>query len=130
VPAIRFVTSDRVVEFDDGTEVNLLRTAIRNECGVPYKCASGNCGTDRVHVESGAENLSPVRRKERDRLGSLVDEGWRLACQTYTAGDVSLTWDPDQKALPPGRAAARLREKWLTGEAETAGEQEEIADVG
>jgi ferredoxin len=126
VPTIRFVTSDRVVDFDDGTEVNLLRTAIRNECGVPYKCASGNCGTDRVHVESGAANLSPVRRKERDRLGTLVDEGWRLACQTYTSGDVALSWDPDQKALPPGRAADRLREKWASGEAEV----EETADVG
>ena len=75
-------------------------------------------------IESGAENLSPVRRKERDRLGELVDEGWRLACQTYTAGDVALSWDPDQTALPPGRAADRVREKWLSGEAE------ETADVG
>jgi ferredoxin len=123
MPAIRFVTSDRVVEFDEGSEVNLLRTAIRNDCGVPYKCASGNCGTDRVHVESGAENLSPVRRKERDRLGDLVDEGWRLACQTYTSGDVAVTWDPDQKALPVGRAADKLRERWLA-------EPEEAADVG
>jgi ferredoxin len=123
MPAIRFVTSDRVVEFDEGSEVNLLRTAIRNDCGVPYKCASGNCGTDRVHVESGAENLSPVRRKERDRLGDLVEEGWRLACQTYTSGDVAVTWDPGQKALPVGRAADKLRERWLA-------EPEEAADVG
>ena len=48
MPRIRFETSDREVSFPDGDEVNLLRVAIRNECGIPFKCASGNCGTDPV----------------------------------------------------------------------------------
>jgi ferredoxin len=112
VPTIHFRTTGRVVEFDPGTEVNLLRVAIRNECGVPYKCASGNCGTDRVLIESGHEHLSSVRRKERDRLGDDIDLGYRLACQTYTDGDVTLSWDAAGPTLPE-RAAQRLRERWL-----------------
>jgi ferredoxin len=123
VPTIRFLTTGRAVEFPDGDEVNLLRVAIRNECGVPYRCASGNCGTDRVFVDDGVANLSPPRRRERDRLGDLLDEGWRLACQTYVAGDVAVRWDPDQRALDehavdralPDRAAERIRARWLAG---------------
>ena len=61
MPTIRFVTSNAAVDFPEGDDVNLLRVAIRNDCNVPYKCASGNCGTDRVLVVDGAENLSPPR---------------------------------------------------------------------
>jgi ferredoxin len=122
LPTIEFRTSGRTVDFDDGSEVNLLRVAIRNDCGVPYRCASGNCGTDRVYVEAGAEHLSPIRRKERERLGDAVDAGWRLACQTYASGDVSLSWDPNQQALD-GRAGEKLRERWLAkSDAEGAGD--------
>lgn len=125
MPSIEFRTSGCRVDFEHGAEVNLLRVAIRNDCGVPYKCASGNCGTDRVLVEAGQEHLSPVRRKERERLGDAVEHGWRLACQTYATGDVTLSWDPDQRPLE-GRAAERLRERWLAA----ADDEGANADVG
>lgn len=121
---ITFATSGRTVDVEDGSEVNLLRLAIRHDCGVPYRCASGNCGTDRVHVDAGAEHLSAVRPKERDRLGDLIDDGWRLACQTYASGDVTLSWDPAQQALLPDRAQQKLRERWLSVP------DEERTDVG
>lgn len=114
MPAIHYLPTGRSIEFESGTEANLLRVAIRNDCGVPYRCASGNCGTDRVFIESGAEHLSPVRRKERDRLGDDVDHGWRLACQTYTSGDVALSWGEPAASVLPERAAAKLRERWLS----------------
>ena len=110
MPTIEFRTSGRTVELGDGEEVNLLRTSIRHDCGVPYKCASGNCGTDRVLVEQGAEHLSRIRPKERDRLGDDVDRGYRLACQTYVSGDVTVSWD-----TAPVAESARLRERWLAG---------------
>jgi ferredoxin len=119
VPEIHFKTSDRVVSFPDGDDVNLLRVAIRYECGLPWRCASGNCGTDRVLVEEGAEHLSTPRRRERDRLGDLLGQGYRLACQTYASGDVVVTWDPDQRGLDEDSAAGeRLKAKWL-GAADT-----------
>jgi ferredoxin len=118
VPTIHFATSGRSVDFEDGTEVNVLRVAIRHDCGVPYRCASGNCGTDRVHVDAGAGNLSPLRRKERDRLGDDADRGWRLACQTYASGDVTISWagagtEAGDAALER-RAAEALRRRWLS----------------
>ena len=122
MPTIRYLTTNCAVDFDDGEDVNMLRVAIRNEVGVPYRCASGNCGTDRVHVEEGAENLSAPRKRERERLGPLLDEGWRLACQTYAEGDCAVSWDPDQKPLDeravdrslPSAANERLRKRWLS----------------
>jgi ferredoxin len=115
MPSIRFDTTEKVVTFPEGEEVNLLRIAIRNECGIPFRCASGNCGTDRVRVLEGAENLDPPRRRERDRLGELLAQGYRLACQTYVRGDLSVAWDPDQVGLDEGsRAYDRLKQVWLS----------------
>ena len=115
MPRIRFDTSDKEVSFAEGDEVNLLRVAIRNECGIPFKCASGNCGTDRVRVLEGADHCVPPRRRERERLGELLDDGYRLACQTYVSGDVSVAWDPDQTEMEAsGRAYDRLRQVWLS----------------
>jgi ferredoxin len=114
MPTIRFSTSGREVTFPDGDEVNLLRVAIRNDCGIPFKCASGNCGTDRVRVEAGMENLLPARRRERERLEDLMDRGYRLACQTYVKGDVTVGWDPDQGELgAKGRVYDKLKQVWL-----------------
>ena len=115
MPTIRFLTTDRAVDFDEGDDVNLLRVAIRQECGVPYKCAGGNCGTDRVRVVEGAENLERPRRREKETLGDeLLEQGYRLACQTYVHGDVAVSWDPNQTALVSTRAAGKLRDKWLS----------------
>lgn len=114
MPQIRFETSDSEVEFPDGEDVNLLRVALRHECGVPWKCASGLCGTDRVRVVAGAENLSPPRRRERELLGDLLDDGVRLACQTYVSGPVTVVWDPNQKSIDEdSRAGRRLLTQWL-----------------
>ncbi|MEP7202790.1 MAG: 2Fe-2S iron-sulfur cluster binding domain-containing protein [Ilumatobacteraceae bacterium] len=111
---IRFSTTGREVTFAEGDEVNLLRIAIRNDCGIPFKCASGNCGTDRVRVEAGSENCMPMRRRERERLAELVDQGYRLACQTYVNGDVTVAWDPEQIGLDEGsRVYDKLKQVWL-----------------
>jgi ferredoxin len=114
MPEINFETSGRIANFAEDEEVNVLRVSIRQECGVPWRCASGNCGTDRIRIVSGAEHLSPVRRRERERLGALLDEGYRLACQTYTSGNVTVAWDPEQKGLDEDtEAARRLKSRWL-----------------
>jgi ferredoxin len=116
---IRFETSDREIELPEGDDVNLLRFAMRHEVGLPWKCASGLCGTDRVLIVEGAEHLSPPRRREKDRLGDLIDEGVRLACQTYVSGPCTVVWDPDQRGIDEdSEAGKRLKARWLAGEDE------------
>ena len=115
MPTIKFVTSNSAVDFPEDGDVNVLRVSIRNECGIPYRCASGNCGTDRVYVESGAENLSTPRKREREASRRAARPGWRLACQTCALGDCvhvgSRTEGPRQAGRRPlaavgGRRAA------------------------
>lgn len=114
MPKIKFETSETEVQFPQGQDVNLLRLAIRYECGVPWKCATGLCGTDRVRVIEGAEHLSPPRRREQRLLGDLIDDGVRLACQTYASGSVTVIWDPGQKSIDAdSRAGKRLLTQWL-----------------
>jgi ferredoxin len=117
MPRIRFETSGREVEFPEGEDVNVLRVAIRNDCGVPWKCASGLCGTDRITVLEGLENFEPARRRERERLGDLIDDSVRLACQSYVRGDVTVAWDPDQRGIDEdSKAGKRLKAVWLGAE--------------
>ena len=114
MPSINFQTSETKVDFPDGEDVNLLRISLRHECGLPWKCATGLCGTDRVRVLDGAEHLSPPRRRERKLLGDLLDEGVRLACQTYVSGPITVIWDPEQKGIDEdSRAGKRLLSQWL-----------------
>jgi ferredoxin len=114
MPTIKFQTSGSEVEFPEDEDVNLLRVSLRNDCGVPWKCATGLCGTDRVRVIDGAEHLSPPKRREKELLGDLLDEGVRLACQTYVTGPITVIWDPEQKSIDEdSRAGKRLLARWL-----------------
>ena len=63
MPTIRFITSGHTVTVpdEDADDLNLLRAAIKYGAGLPFRCASGQCGTDRVKVVEGAENLSTMR---------------------------------------------------------------------
>lgn len=94
MPALNFHSSNKSIEVDPDT--NLLRTSIRFEGGVPYKCGGGICGTCTVLVVEGHEHLSKVMKKELVRLGQeKINQGFRLACQTFLTGDVTIAWGED-----------------------------------
>jgi len=68
---------------------NLLYEAISHSIMIPFNCTSGRCGTCRIRVLEGAENLSEVGDREALRLGEeRIEQGFRLACQSYVFGDV------------------------------------------
>jgi ferredoxin len=86
---------------------NLLRVSLRQQGGIPFKCGAGICGTCRCKIESGIEHTDKVKQKERKHLTDAdLAGGYRMACQTFIAGDVSVSWIPlaDRKAAvkPPG----------------------------
>lgn len=74
---------------------NLLRLSIREKGGIPFKCGGGLCGTCRCKVEHGIEHTDAIKDKERKHL-SEVDfaAGYRMACQTFVNGDISVSWIP------------------------------------
>jgi ferredoxin len=91
MPLITFQTSDKTIEV--ANDANLLRTSIRYEGSVPFKCGGGLCGTCKVRIVEGNDNLSKVMKKEIDRLGEeKISQGFRLACQTFITGDVTIAW--------------------------------------
>lgn len=106
---IHFAGTNKSTEIEEGEETNILRASIRYEGGIPYRCGGGLCGTCKIHIEEGAENLTGIKKQEVARLGDDLQKGYRLACQTFATGDVTVSWDTsvDVKASP------KLKELWL-----------------
>lgn len=101
---ITFLTNDgKTVSAPENS--NLLRVSLREQGGIPFKCGGGLCGTCRCRIESGREHTDAVKPKERKHLSEEdLQQGYRMACQTFVNGDVSVSWIPLSERRP---AAAR-----------------------
>jgi len=72
---------------------NLLRVSLREKGGIPFKCGGGLCGTCKCRIEAGLEHTDAVKPKERKHLTEAdLADGYRMACQTFIKGDVSVSW--------------------------------------
>lgn len=91
---ITFITNnDKVVAAPSG--VSLLRTSIREQGGIPFKCGGGLCGTCRCRIERGLEHTDAVKPKEKKHLSEEdLQNGFRMACQTFVNGDIAVSWQP------------------------------------
>ena len=102
MPRITFITNNHLtVEAPDNS--NLLRVSLRERGGIPFKCGGGLCGTCRCRIESGIEHTDAIKPKERKHLSEQeFGAGYRMACQTFILGDVSVSWVPlaDRGASP------------------------------
>ena len=67
-----------------GVEVHRGLKAKLNACG-----GNGQCGTCWVNVLDGAENLSP-RTAVEEKRGAKKPPSYRMACQAFVNGDVSV----------------------------------------
>lgn len=89
---------------------NLLRVSLREQGGIPFKCGGGLCGTCKCRIEAGLENTDEIKAKERKHLSAEdFKNGYRMACQTFVKGDVSVSWQPGSRhseAVPAGAARA------------------------
>jgi ferredoxin len=91
---VTFITNaGKTAEAPDNS--NLLRVSLREQGGIPFKCGGGICGTCRCKIESGLENTDAIKPKERKHLTEEdFRQGYRMACQTFLNGDVSVSWVP------------------------------------
>ena len=95
---VRFVSEGLEVDIESG--VSLIELADEVDCDITFGCKSGTCGTCRIRVVKGAENLTPMQADEREFLlgfGAHADE--RLGCQVTINGDCSIKYiglDDDQ----------------------------------
>jgi ferredoxin len=74
---------------------NLLRVSMQGDGGIPFKCGGGVCGTCKCRIEHGLEHTDKIKPKERKHLSDEeIGQGYRMACQTFVNGDVTVSWQP------------------------------------
>lgn len=77
--------------YDVEKETTILIAAIRNGLHLPHDCTEAICGTDRVKVLSGEQNLSMKGDNEELTLTMLnADPNDRLGCVARILGDVTV----------------------------------------
>ncbi|WP_420992525.1 2Fe-2S iron-sulfur cluster-binding protein [Cupriavidus sp. 30B13] len=104
---ITFLTNDsKVVSAPENS--NLLRVSLREKGGIPFKCGGGLCGTCKCKIESGLESTDAIKPKERRHLtDEQFAQGYRMACQTFVNGDISVSWEPQAGPAKPLSIAVR-----------------------
>lgn len=97
---VNFLPEGRTVRARTG--VSLLEAGRRAGAGIRTRCGGkAACLMCKVRVEAPA-GLSPLTPNERNKLGGLAEEGYRLACQAKITGKVTVHVPED-----PLKAAVR-----------------------
>ena len=111
MPIVKFVKEKKEIEVPEGANLRseAIKAGINLNQGLNGMGASVNrymnckgmglCGTCRVLVKQGVENLSPRTRRERFKLAlSLASIGheneMRLSCQAEVRGDCTVEMTP------------------------------------
>ncbi len=98
---ITFHPQNKTVKVKKGTTI--LSVALKERVSIRHKCGGkGSCTTCKVKLSGVKNDVSPPRPAEIQRLGqSMLDQGFRLACQTRIFGTVEaeVPVDPLQAAV-------------------------------
>jgi len=89
MPKVTFMPAGRSFEVSTGTTV--LVSAIQNGLQLRHDCTEAICGTDRVKILSGKEQLSEKTENEEltlEMMNAGPDE--RLGCVARILGDVTV----------------------------------------
>ncbi|RBW70983.1 2Fe-2S iron-sulfur cluster-binding protein [Bacillus taeanensis] len=94
MPKLNFLTSGKVFEVPENSSI--LRMSLRYDGDLPNRCGGGTCGSCVCKIEEGQEHTDKVKPQEQRKLGDeWLDKGYRLGCQTFINGDVTLSWDEE-----------------------------------
>jgi ferredoxin len=75
-------STGRIVEIDAVRGAALVDLCDAHSAPIPFNCRVASCGTCRIHVLQGAEQLLPPAEDELDLLDAFnAPPGIRLACQ-------------------------------------------------
>ena len=90
MPTLTIINDGTVIE--TSAAVSILNALLRNGTDIQHRCGGkAVCGTCRVRIVDGAKFLSPMRDRENTRLQAVkAPRDFRLACQTFTFGDVTI----------------------------------------
>jgi ferredoxin len=89
MPKVTFVPAGQSFEVASGTTI--LVSAIQNGLQLRHDCTEAICGTDRVRILSGKENLSEKTENEELTLEMMkAGTNERLGCVARVLGDVTV----------------------------------------
>jgi ferredoxin, 2Fe-2S len=109
---VTFLPENKTVTVRKGTTLlaasRLAKVAIRTRCG-----GYAGCLMCKVVAEDSS-GLSPAEEKERNKLGSSMAEGYRLACQAKAVGSaiVRVPEDPLKAAIRAQLARQQEEDLW------------------
>ena len=88
---MHFILEDMDVEVPKGA--TFFDVVNASGADVTFGCRNGTCGTCRIRIDQGLENLSAMNSEERDFLESMdANTNERLGCQVCILGDVSVDY--------------------------------------
>jgi ferredoxin len=97
LPIVKIELTDQSYKMDVYEGANLLLEAASGSIPIPFQCTTGRCGTCRVYVQEGMENLSDYTDSELYRLeDDVLAAGGRLACQSFVYGDIRISVKPEK----------------------------------
>jgi ferredoxin len=90
MPKVTFVTDKRTIEIPSGSKITDV--VDEHQATLPFGCRLGSCGTCRVIIEAGMENLNPRNQTEEELFENFtsVRDDERLGCQLIVYGDVRI----------------------------------------
>jgi ferredoxin len=87
MPKITFVANNKTYEVPVGA--SFLDFCQVNRVPHDFGCTVGSCGTCRLVLEVGADQVNPITEEESETLEMCTDvAGARLGCQLTINGDV------------------------------------------
>jgi ferredoxin, 2Fe-2S len=109
LPTVHFSPDQRKIQVRPGTTVldasSKARVQIRTRCDGKAACLMCKVIID---DQSG---LSPMKINEKLKLGSLIESGYRLACQACVVGDTQVTVPEDPLKAAIRALLAKQREE-------------------
>jgi len=89
MPKVTFLKTGDVLECEPGT--SFLDLCQENGAPHEFGCTVGSCGTCRLEIVEGAENVQAPSDEERETVEMCTDvEGARLGCQLTIQGDIAV----------------------------------------
>jgi ferredoxin len=89
MPKITFLANGQVAEVAAGS--TFLEYCQNNAAPHDFGCTVGSCGTCRLEIVAGADNVNPISEDERETIEMCTDNpNGRLGCQLVIQGDISI----------------------------------------
>lgn len=88
MPKIYFTQTNRVYHVSYPADFFQLYQLFLGDIPLKFGCCKGDCGTCKIKIKQGENNLSPKTKKEEIFLQKSPSKEHRLACQCSFHGDV------------------------------------------